>query len=162
MGADFKKDGALISIYANSNGSRGLLLQTLVVPTECEVGDLVLNDNYGALLLGGFTNRELGSLQIFYELIFQYQVTNVGTLDAVVTSAIVDSPFDSQGPTEVLPGGAVLEPRVSTTVFQESQIINLEDKESSSTSFQFSISADGNNPQNTGGATCPVSGSLLF
>jgi hypothetical protein len=67
----------------------GELLQTMTMSLQCREEDsLVLLDTFGALQLVGYRNEEEGLKSVYTDVTIQYSVTNVGTRNLLITSAV--------------------------------------------------------------------------
>jgi hypothetical protein len=141
-----------IEIFTAVNGGPGVLLQESELSVRCREEDgLTLLDTFGALQLVGFRNTELGSQQIFANVVLSYTAKNVGVLNLDLIGAFRDSDF-SGFENLLAEGERRLVAPDATETFLESFTLNL--AATVGQVFEFSFFADGQGSISLGEGPC--------
>jgi hypothetical protein len=131
-----------IEIFTAVNDGQGLLLQESKLSVRCRVQDgLTLLNTFGALQLVGFRNTELGSQQIFANVVLSYIASNAGVLNMDLTDAFRESAFS--GFEDLLAGERRLIAPDATEIFLESFTLNLAATAGQSFEFSFLVNGEG-------------------
>jgi hypothetical protein len=137
-------DTIRIWIYTVVNGQRGVQVQRLTIPTACDpADDLTLTNVYGSLALTGFRNPAQGDQSIFQNVLLPSGIQNIGELEAIAQSAILQSAFRGGQPQEILPNDAPVPKGQILIVQRENSTINKQEKFEQDSTFNFSLRVSG-------------------
>jgi hypothetical protein len=117
-------------------------IQTLVINTDCDDGSLVLERDYGALMLTAFDNEVDGLQTLFATYTIIYLIENDSVFDATITEGVVGSTISGPS-TERVPTPIFVERFETARIFEESETINLRDAATAVQAFIFRMDVAG-------------------